>query len=43
MIDKVSGKITYAVMSFGDSSVWGIAIIQFPGRPCAMTKISTVS
>ena len=33
MIDKISGKIAYAVVSFGGSSAWAKSTSQCPGRP----------
>ena len=32
MIDKISGKVAYAVISFGGFSVWGKTTIQYPGQ-----------
>ena len=31
MVDKISGQVAYAVMSFGASWGWARAIILFPG------------
>jgi len=33
MIDKISGRVSYAVLSFGGSSASATSIIRCPGNP----------